>query len=256
MLHVTCYMFSMYKIVIVRHGLSLWSGKFTGWTDIDLAPSGIDETYKYGKKLKELGYTFDLGFTSVLKRGIKTLWTVLDAMDLNWIPITNAWQLNERHYGALQGLDKAQTVEKYGKEQVQLWRRSYDVRPPLLAESDPTHPSHDPRYKNLTTSEMPSGECLKDTYARAVPYWNSVIMPRVLEGKKIIVSAHGNSIRAIMKYLDNVSEEAIMEVNIPYCIPLVYEFDESLKPIKHYYLASDEEVKRVIEDIKNQTSKK
>lgn len=245
----------MYKVVIVRHGLSLWPDKFSGWADIDLAPSGIEETYKYGKKLKDLGYTFDMGFTSVLKRGIKTMWTVLDAMDLNWIPITNAWQLNERHYGALQGLNKAEAVIKYGKEQVQLWRRSYSVRPPQLEESDPTHPSHDIRYKSLKPGEIPSGECLKDTYNRAVPYWNNSIMPLVKEGKNIIVSAHGNSIRAIMKHLDNLFEEAIVEVNIPYCIPLVYEFDENLKPMKHYYLASDEEVQKVIEGIKNQTRK-
>ncbi len=246
----------MYKIVIVRHGLSVWPDKFTGWTDIDLAPEGIAETLKYGKKLKELGYSFDLGFASMLKRGIKTLWKALDGMDLNWIPITYAWQLNERHYGALQGLNKAQTVEKYGKDQVQLWRRSYDVRPPAVDVNDPMHPSHDPRYKDVDPSLLPSGECLKDTYNRAVPYWQKTIEPLIKQGKKILVSAHGNSIRAIMKYLDNLSEEEIVGVNIPYCIPLVYELDENLKPIKHYYLASDEEVQRVIEGIKNQTKKK
>jgi len=246
----------MKKIVIVRHGLSVWPDKFTGWTDIDLAPEGIVETLKYGKKLKELGYSFDRGFASMLKRGIKTLWTVLDGMDLNWIPTTNAWQLNERHYGALQGLNKAETVEKYGKEQVQLWRRSYDVRPPALEANDPTHPSHDPRYKNIDSNTMPNGECLKDTYARAIPYWQTTIEPLIARGENIIVSAHGNSIRAIIKYLDNISEEEISGVNIPYCIPLVYELDDSLKPIRHYYLASDEEVQRVVEGIKNQTAKK
>ncbi len=246
----------MYKIVLIRHGLSIWSDKFTGWTDIDLAPEGIVETRKYGKKLQEMGYSFDLGFASMLKRGVKTLWTVLDAMDLNWIPVTTAWQLNERHYGALQGLNKAETVEKFGKEQVQLWRRSYDVRPPAVGVEDERHPSHDARYKNVDPSLLPVGECLKDTYGRAVPFWQKTIEPLIKEGKKIIVSAHGNSIRAIMKYLDNLSNEEIMGVNIPYCIPLVYELDEHLKPIKHYYLASDEEVKRVIESIKNQTKKK
>ena len=245
----------MYKVVIVRHGLSVWPTRFSGWTDIDLAPEGVADTYAYGKKLKELGYTFDMGFASMLKRGIKTLWTVLDAMDLNWIPITTAWQLNERHYGALQGLNKAETVEKYGAEQVQLWRRSYDVRPPQIAVDDPAHPSHDRRYAQVDPALLPAGECLKDTYARAVPYWDEVIMPLVKQGKKIIVSAHGNSIRAIMKHLDNLTEEEIVGVNIPYCIPLVYEFDEALKPIKHYYLASDEEVQKVIEGIKNQTKK-
>ena len=245
----------MFKIVIVRHGLSVWPDKFTGWTDIDLSPLGLDETYRYGKKLKELGYTFDMGFASVLKRGIKTVWRLLDGMDLNWIPLTYAWQLNERHYGALQGLNKAETVEKYGADQVQLWRRSYNVRPPQIELSDPTHPSHDPRYKNVSPNELPCGECLKDTYNRAVPYWNNTIMPLVREGKKIIISAHGNSIRAIIKHLDTISEEAIMEVNIPYCIPLVYEFDENLKPVTRYYLASDEEVQKVIEGIKNQTKK-
>ena len=233
----------------------MWSDKFTGWTDIDLAPQGVEETYRYGKKLKELGYTFDLGFASYLKRGIKTLWTILDAMDLNWVPLTYAWQLNERHYGALQGLNKAETLEKYGAEQVHLWRRSYNIRPPLLDTVDPTHPSHDPRYKNLSKDETPSGECLKDTYARAVPYWENIIVPLIKQGKKIIISAHGNSIRAIMKHLDGISEQAIMEVNIPYCIPLVYEFDEHMKPVKHYYLASDEEVQKVIEGIKNQAKK-
>jgi len=255
MLHVTCCMLYMNKLVIVRHGLSLWPDKFTGWTDIDLASSGIEDTYAYGKKLKELGYTFDLGFSSVLKRGIKTLWTVLDAMDLNWIPITTAWQLNERHYGALQGLNKAETVEKYGSEQVQLWRRSYTTRPPQVEPSNPNHPSHDIRYSQVDPSILPTGECLKDTYERAVPYWNNVIAPLIKEGRKIVISAHGNSIRAIMKHLNGLSEEEIMEVNIPYCIPLVYEFDDQMKPIKHYYLATDEEVKKVIDSIKNQTKK-
>lgn len=245
----------MYKIVIVRHGLSVWPTRFTGWTDIDIDPTGIIETYKYGKKMKELGYSFDMGFTSYLKRGIKTLNTVLDAMDLDWIPVVKAWQLNERHYGALQGLNKAETVQKFGEEQVTLWRRSYDVPPPLLTPSDPRHPTKDPRYKDVNQALLPSSECLKDTYNRSVPYWKQIIEPTIRSGKKIIISGHHNSLRAIVKYIDGLSEQEIMKVNIPYCIPLVYEFDEALKPVKHYYLASDDEVQAVIESIKNQTKK-
>jgi 2,3-bisphosphoglycerate-dependent phosphoglycerate mutase len=220
----------MYKFVIIRHGLTEWSNRFTGWTDIDLAPSGIEETKKYGLKLKELGYTFDLGFTSVLKRGIKTLEIVLKALGQENIPTIRDWHLNERNYGDLQGQNKAEVVEKYGEEQIKLWRRGYDTAPP-------------------------NGESLKDTYERVVPYFKEKIEPEIKNGKKIITSGHSNSIRAIVKYLDNLSDEAIVDVNIPYCIPLIYEFDENLKPIKHYYLASDEEVKRVIEEIKNQTKK-
>jgi len=245
----------MYKIVIVRHGLSVWPTRFTGWTDIDIDPTGIIETYKYGKKMKELGYSFDMGFTSYLKRGIKTLNTVLDAMDLDWIPVVKAWQLNERHYGALQGLNKAETVQKFGEEQVTLWRRSYDVPPPLLTPSDPRHPTKDPRYKDVNQALLPSSECLKDTYNRSVPYWKQIIEPTIRSGKKIIISGHHNSLRAIVKYIDGLSEQEIMKVNIPYCIPLVYEFDDALKPVKHYYLASDDEVQAVIESIKNQTKK-
>lgn len=245
----------MFKVVIVRHGLSVWPTRFTGWTDIDIAPSGIEETYKYGKKLKELGYEFDMGFTSYLKRGIKTLNTVLDAMDLDWIPVVKAWQLNERHYGALQGLNKAETVEKFGGEQVTLWRRSYDVPPPALGRTDERHPAKDPRYASVDSRLLPVSECLRDTYNRSVPYWQTTVEPVIKSGKKIIVSGHHNSLRAIIKYIDGLSEQEIMKVNIPYCIPLVYEFDDALKPIKHYYLAPDEEVQRVIEGIKNQTKK-
>ncbi|MFA6081301.1 MAG: 2,3-diphosphoglycerate-dependent phosphoglycerate mutase [Patescibacteria group bacterium] len=245
----------MYKFVIVRHGLSEWSNRFTGWTDIGLAPSGIEETKKYGLKLKELGYTFDLGFTSYLKRGIKTLEIVLEAMGLSKIPVIKAWQLNERHYGALQGLNKPETVAKYGKEQVDIWRRSYDIPPPPLEKADPRHPINDPVYKNIDPSLLPSSECLKDTYNRSVPYFQKMIEPEIKAGKKIILSGHHNSLRAIIKYLDNISNEDIVSLNVPYCIPLVYELDENLKSIKHYYLAPDEEVKRVIEGIKNQTKK-
>lgn len=245
----------MYKFVIIRHGLSEWSNRFTGWTDIDLAPSGIEETKKYGLKLKELGYTFDLGFTSYLKRGIRTLEIVLEAMGLLTIPVIKAWQLNERHYGALQGLNKPETVAKYGKEQVDIWRRSYDIPPPPLEKTDPRHPSNDPVYKDIDPALLPSSECLKDTYNRSVPYFQKMIEPEIKEGKKVILSGHHNSLRAIIKYLDNISNEEIVSLNVPYCIPLVYELDANLKPIKHYYLASDEEVKRVIEGIKNQTKK-
>jgi len=245
----------MYKFVIVRHGLSVWSDRFTGWTDIDLAPSGIVETRKYGLKLKELGYSFDLGFTSYLKRGIKTMQIVLEAMGLSDIPVIKAWQLNERHYGALQGLNKPETVAKYGEKQVVIWRRSYDTPPPKLDQSDPRHPANDPVYKDIDPSLLPASECLKDTYNRSVPYFQKMIEPEIKKGKKIILSGHHNSLRAIIKYLDNVSNDDIVSLNIPYCIPLVYELDENLKPIKHYYLAPDEEVKRVIEGIKNQTKK-
>jgi 2,3-bisphosphoglycerate-dependent phosphoglycerate mutase len=245
----------MYKFVIIRHGLSVWSDRFTGWTDIDLAPSGVEETKKYGLKLKELGYTFDLGFTSYLKRGIRTLEIVLEAMGLSEIPVVKAWQLNERHYGALQGLNKPETVEKYGEKQVTIWRRSYDIPPPALEKSDPRHPANDPVYKDVDPSLLPSSECLKDTYARSVPYFQRMIEPEIRSGKKIILSGHHNSLRAIIKYLDNISNDDIVSLNVPYCIPLVYELDENLRPIKHYYLASDEEVRRVIEGIKNQTKK-
>ncbi len=245
----------MYKFVIVRHGLSVWSDRFTGWTDIDLAPSGIEETRKYGLKLKELGYSFDLGFTSYLKRGIKTMEIVLEAMGLSNIPVIKAWQLNERHYGALQGLNKPETVAKYGEKQVTIWRRSYNIPPPQLEKTDPRHPANDPTYKDIDPSLLPSSECLKDTYARSVPYFQKMIEPEIKNGKKVILSGHHNSLRAIIKYLDNISNDDIVSLNIPYCIPLVYELDENLKPIKHYYLAPDEEVKRVIDGIKNQTKK-
>lgn len=245
----------MYKFVIVRHGLSVWSDRFTGWTDIGLAPSGIEETRRYGLKLKELGYSFDLGFTSYLKRGIRTMEIVLEAMGLSNIPVIKAWQLNERHYGALQGLNKPETVAKYGEEQVTIWRRSYDIPPPQLEKTDLRHPANDPVYKDIDPSLLPASECLKDTYARSVPYFQKMIEPEIKNGKKVILSGHHNSLRAIIKYLDNISNEDIVSLNIPYCIPLVYELDENLKPIKHYYLAPDEEVKRVIEGIKNQTKK-
>lgn len=220
----------MYKFVIIRHGLTEWSNRFTGWTDIDLTPNGIEETKKYGLKLKELGYSFDLGFTSVLKRGAKTLEIVLKALGQENVPVIKDWHLNERNYGDLQGQNKVEAVVKYGEEQIRVWRRSYDVAPP-------------------------NGESLEDTYNRVIPYFQKMIEPEIKKGKKVILSGHSNSIRAIVKYLDNLSDQEIVAVNIPYCIPLVYELDENLKPIKHYYLASDEEVRKVIKSIKNQTKK-
>ncbi len=218
----------MNKLVIIRHGLTEWSNRFTGWTDISIVPEGAEMTKKYALRLKEKDYRFDIGFTSVLKRGIKTLEIALKVLGQENIPIVKDWHLNERNYGDLQGQNKAEAVKKYGEEQVRLWRRSYDVAPP-------------------------NGESLKDTYNRAVPYFQKMIEPEIKAGKKIILSGHHNSLRAIIKYLDNISNEEIVSLNIPYCIPLIYEFDENLKVIKHYYLASDEEVKKVIEGIKNQT---
>jgi len=218
----------MYKFVIIRHGLTEWSNRFTGWTDIDIAPEGIEMTKKYALRLKEKEYRFDIGFTSVLKRGIRTLEIVLETLGQESIPVIKDWHLNERNYGDLQGQNKAEAIVKYGEAQVKIWRRSYDAAPP-------------------------NGESLKDTYNRSVPYFQKTIEPEIKKGKKIILSGHHNSLRAIIKYLDNISDEDVVGLNIPYCIPLVYEFDENLKPIRHYYLASDEEVKKVIESIKNQT---
>jgi len=245
----------MSKVVIIRHGVTEWSTRFTGWTDIDILEEGKKTTYEYGLKMKQLGYVFDIAYTSYLKRAIRTLWIALDAMDSMWIPVIKSWKLNERHYGALQGLNKAETVAKYGKEQVELWRRSYTVPPPALKIDDPRRPSLDPRYASIPTTQLPVGECLKDTYERAVPFWKTEIEPLLQEGKNILLSAHHNSLRSIIKYLDNLTDQEIVNVNIPYCIPLVYEFDLQAKPIKHYYLAPDEEVKRVIESIKNQTKR-
>lgn len=246
----------MYKLVIIRHGITEWATKFTGWTDIDVTQNGIEETKKYGKKLKESGYIFDLSYTSYLKRAIRTLWTILDEMDLLWIPMIKDWHMNERHYGALQGLNKAETAAKYGEDQVNIWRRSYDVSPPLLELTDARHPSNDSKYKNIDPKLLPVGESLKETIERFIPFWKSEVEPQIRKGKRIIVSLHSNSLRALIKYLDNLTSEEIMKVNVPYCIPLVYELDENLKPIKHYYLASEEEVQKVIEGIKNQAIRK
>jgi 2,3-bisphosphoglycerate-dependent phosphoglycerate mutase len=244
----------MYKIVLIRHGESVWNkeNRFTGWTDVDLSEKGKEEAKKAGEYLKKEGFTFDLAYTSVLKRAIKTLWTVMDNMDLNWITVINSWKLNERHYGALQGLNKSETAAKYGEEQVKIWRRSYDVPPMPLTEDDERYAGKDARYANLAKNEIPLTECLKDTVARVVPYWEEEIAPKIKEGKKIIIAAHGNSLRALVKYLDNIGDDAIVNLNIPTAMPLVYELDDNLKPIKSYYIGDPEEVKKAMEAVANQ----
>ncbi len=244
----------MMKVVLLRHGESVWNmeNRFTGWTDVDLSPKGLEEAKRAGQTLKAEGYTFDLAYTSVLKRAIRTLWMTLDEMDLMWIPVYNSWRLNERHYGALQGLNKAETAAKFGDEQVLIWRRSYDIRPPALTPDDPRYPGHDPRYANLTPDELPLTECLKDTVERFLPYWHETIAPTVLSGKKVIIAAHGNSLRALVKYLDNVSDQEIVGLNIPTGVPLVYELDDDLKPITHYYLGDQEEIRKAQEAVAKQ----
>jgi len=243
-----------YKLVLIRHGESQWNleNRFTGWTDVGLTPKGELEAHTGGKALKAAGFTFDLAYTSVLKRAIKTLWIVMEEMDLEWITVYNAWQLNERHYGALQGLNKAETAAKFGEEQVKIWRRSYDTPPPPLEFDDPRHPGHDPRYASLSEKDLPRCECLKDTVNRMLPYWHSTIAPDVISGKKVLIVAHGNSLRALVKYLDNISDDAIVSLNIPTGIPLVYELDAAMKPIKSYYLADEETVKKAAEAVANQ----
>lgn len=244
----------MIKLVLLRHGESIWNKEnlFTGWTDVDLSQRGIEEANKAGDALKEKGFTFDIAFTSVLKRAIRTLWIVLDKMDLMWIPVINSWRLNERHYGALQGLNKAQTAQKYGEEQVHIWRRSYDIRPQALEPDDSRYPGKDPRYKNLSKQELPLTECLKDTVGRFMPYWHESIVPELKKNKKILIAAHGNSLRALVKYLDNVSDEEITNLNIPTGIPLVYELNEDLTPIRHYYLASQDELEKAVQAVQKQ----
>jgi len=228
----------MYKFVLIRHGESTWNleNRFTGWTDVDLTPIGIEQAQAAGRLLKAEGYEFDLAYTSVLKRAIHTLWHTLDAMDRQWLPVHNSWRLNERHYGALQGLNKAQTAQKFGDEQVLVWRRSYDTPPPALQATDPRCERTDLRYAKLKAQDIPLTECLKDTVDRVIPFWTESMAPAIKAGKHIVVAAHGNSIRALIKYLDNVSSEDIVNLNIPNGIPLVYELDANLKPIQHYYL--------------------
>ncbi len=234
----------MYKVVLLRHGESTWNkeNKFTGWTDVDLSEKGLVEAKKAGEVLKKEGFTFEIAFTSVLKRAIRTLWITLDELDLMWIPVIRNWRLNERHYGALQGLNKAETAQKYGEQQIKIWRRSYDTQPPALEITDERYPGNDPRYKELTEDELPLTECLKDTVTRFMPYWEETIAPTINSGKKVLIAAHGNSLRALVKYLDNVSEEEIVGLNIPTGIPLIYELDDELKPIKHYYLGDPDEI--------------
>jgi 2,3-bisphosphoglycerate-dependent phosphoglycerate mutase len=248
----------MYKVVLLRHGESTWNklNLFTGWTDVDLSAKGLEEAKEAGDVLKQHGYTFDIGFTSVLKRAIKTLNLTLEGLDLLWIPVIKSWRLNERHYGGLQGLDKTQTAEKYGIDQVKIWRRSYDIPPPALELSDERYPGKDPRYADLKKNEIPLTESLKLTVDRFLPYWHDTIAPAIKTGKKVIIAAHGNSLRALVKYLDNVSEAEITELNIPTGVPLVYELDAELKPIKHYYLGDQEAINAAINAVANQTKKK
>lgn len=248
----------MIKLVLLRHGESIWNkeNRFTGWTDVDLSEKGIEEAKEAGRVLKAEGYAFDLAYTSVLKRAIRTLWLTMDEMDLLWVPWVRSWRLNERHYGALQGLNKAETAAKFGEEQVKIWRRSYDVPPPALTPDDERYPGRDPRYRDLSPDELPLTECLKDTVARFLPLWHQEIAPEILKGKRIIIAAHGNSLRALVKYLDNVSDEDIINLNIPTGIPLVYELDNLLKPIRSYYLGDPEKVKAAMEAVAAQGKKK
>jgi 2,3-bisphosphoglycerate-dependent phosphoglycerate mutase len=246
------------KLILVRHGQSVWNVEnlFTGWHDVDLSDQGRIEARSAGVEIKKAGLKPDIAFTSVLKRAIRTLWSVLDEMDLMWIPVERSWRLNERHYGALQGLDKAQTVEKHGEAQVKIWRRSYDIPPPPLASDDPRHPLNDRRYANIDPRVLPASESLKDTLARVLPFWNDRIVAELKAGKNVLVAAHGNSLRAMVKMLDNVSEADITELNIPTGVPLVYELDDNLKPIKSGYLGDPEAIKAAAEAVKKQTEKK
>jgi 2,3-bisphosphoglycerate-dependent phosphoglycerate mutase len=244
----------MIKLVLLRHGESIWNKEnlFTGWTDVDLSEQGKAEARQAGELLKAEGFTFDIAFTSVLKRAIRTLWIALDELDLMWIPVEHSWRLNERHYGALQGLNKAQTAAKYGDEQVLVWRRSYDVPPPALEKSDSRYAGADPRYRGLTPAELPLTECLKDTVARFLPYWHQTIVPTIQGGKKVIITAHGNSLRALVKHLDEIADDEIVGLNIPTGVPLVYELDHELKPLRHYYLGDPEAVARAAAAVANQ----
>ena len=248
----------MLKLVLLRHGESDWNkeNRFTGWTDVDLSAKGRQEAHEAGVALKAEGYAFDMAYTSVLKRAIRTLWMTLDELDLMWIPVHRSWRLNERHYGALQGLNKSETAAKFGEAQVKIWRRSYDVPPPALTLDDERYPGHDPRYQHLTAQELPLTECLKDTVNRFLPYWHSTIAPAVREGRRVLIAAHGNSLRALVKYLDDVSEEAIVGLNIPTGMPLVYELRDDLKPLRNYYLGDPEKVKAAMEAVAAQGKKK
>ena len=244
----------MFKLVLVRHGQSTWNleNRFTGWTDVGLTEQGRAEAVSAAHLLKEGGYTFDIAYTSVLRRAIQTLWIVQEEMQLEWIPVINAWQLNERHYGALQGLNKAETAQKFGEAQVKLWRRSYDVPPPALDLNDERHPRYDPRYASLRPAELPATESLKITLERVLPYWHSTLAPLIKTGKRVLIAAHGNSLRAMVKYLDKISDQEIPELNIPTGIPLVYELDEGLRPLRHRYLGDAEAVAKAAAAVANQ----
>jgi len=247
-----------FTLVLVRHGQSAWNleNRFTGWTDVDLTDQGRSEARTGGQLLREKGYTFDIAYTSVLKRAIRTLNIIQQELDLDWIPVVRAWQLNERHYGALQGLNKAETAEKFGEAQVKVWRRSYDTPPPALELNDDRHPRFDPRYADLKAEQLPATESLKITLDRVLPYWHSTLAPMILSGRRVLIAAHGNSLRAMVKYLDNISEEEITELNIPTGIPLVYELTADLKPVTHYYLADEETVRKAAEAVANQAKAK
>ena len=247
----------MKKLVLLRHGQSTWNqeNRFTGWTDVDLTPKGVGEAEESGRLLAEGGYLFDVAYTSVLKRAIRTLWITLDKMDLMWIPVHRHWRLNERHYGALQGLNKAETAAKHGEEQVLVWRRSYATPPPTLDLEDERHPGQDPRYAALDASDLPASESLSDTVDRFLPLWKETIAPEIRAGRRVLIAAHGNSLRALVKYLDGVSDEEIVSLNIPTGIPLVYELDDDLKPLKHYYLGDPEAARKAAEAVARQAKK-
>ncbi len=248
----------MKKLVLLRHGESVWNreNRFTGWIDVGLSEKGMEEALESGRVLAKEGFVFDVAYTSVLKRAIKTLWVALEEMDLMWIPVHHSWRLNERHYGALQGLNKTETVEKHGMEQVKIWRRSYDVPPPALTPDDPYFPGRDPRYADVPAQELPLTECLKDVVARFLPHWHQTIAPAVQSGRRVIIAAHGNSLRALVKYLDNIPDEEIVGLNIPTGIPLVYELEDDLTPIRHYYLGDPEKIQAAIKSVADQLKKK
>jgi len=248
----------MKRLVLLRHGESVWNkeNRFTGWTDVGLSDKGVQEAISAGRVLRQEGYVFDVAYTSVLKRAIKTLWLALEEMDLMWIPLHNSWRLNERHYGGLQGLNKAETAKRHGLEQTQLWRRSYDVPPPALTPDDPRYPGQDPRYAGLRPEELPFTECLKDTVDRFLPYWHEAIEPTIRAGERVLIAAHGNSLRALVKYLDKIADADIVELNIPTGIPLVYELEDDLRPIRSFYLGDPEAIKQASQAVAGQLQQK
>jgi 2,3-bisphosphoglycerate-dependent phosphoglycerate mutase len=248
----------MKRLVLLRHGESTWNqeNRFTGWTDVGLSEKGVQEALEAGQTLRQEGYIFDIAYTSVLKRAIKTLWIVLEEMDLMWIPVYRSWRLNERHYGALQGLNKAETAAQHGMEQTHIWRRSYDIPPPALTPDDPRHPGRDPRYAKLRPEELPLTECLKDTVNRFLPYWHEIIAPVLRAGERVLIAAHGNSLRALVKYLDDVPDDEIVELNIPTGIPLVYELTDGLLPIRSFYLGDPEAIKLASQAVANQLQRR